>query len=54
MTRLEMAPSVQNWNSIARFLMKNDILYRLDKDAFGANYLAHDNPFNLKFSENDI
>ena len=46
-----MAPSVQNWNSIAKFLMKNDILYRLDKDAFDANCLAMEKRSNLKISE---
>ena len=37
MTRLEMAPTVKNWNAIARFFQKSKMLDRLEKDAEVAN-----------------
>ena len=43
LTRLKVAPSVKDWNSIARFLQKSNILDRVDKASEVSNQRAHKN-----------
>ena len=43
LTRLKVAPSVKDWNSIARFLQKSNILDRVDKASEVSNQRAHEN-----------
>ena len=40
LTRLQIAPSVKDWNSVARFLLKANILDDLEKAALLANERA--------------
>ena len=48
LTRLDIAPSVKDWNSIARFFQKSEILDKIDKTAKLANERAENTSANSK------
>ena len=53
LTRLQGAPSVKNWNSIARFFEKSKILDELEKDAQEANKQARSKTLPNKHVKKD-